>query len=71
MKSLGDPNKSVHPLYSCCNSNVAGIRFPQSSRARVVEISRLFLSHLWCQLEQDAGVLLLRMPPSDIWMSIN
>jgi len=67
----GDPKKLGHPVYSCCNSNVAGIRFPQSSRARVVEISRLFLSHLWCQLEQDAGVLLLRMPPSDIWMSIN
>jgi hypothetical protein len=54
-----------------CNRDVAGFRFPQSSRARVVEISCLFLSHRWCQGEQDAGVPLLRMLPADISMSIN
>jgi hypothetical protein len=69
-KSSGDPNNSGHPAYSCRNGNVAGFRFPQSSRARVVEISLLF--HLrYRASEQDAGVLLLRMPPGDISMSIN
>jgi hypothetical protein len=38
-KRIGSPGniRTYDPQYSCCNRQVAGFRFPQSSRQGVVE----------------------------------
>ncbi len=52
------------PLYSCCNRDVAGFRFPQGSGQGVVEFEGLSRPHIACQGEQVRAFCCYEHDPS-------